>query len=147
MTKTPPTGFINTTMYHLAGALPQLKAWNDDGLTLYALTIVGANKGAMGGASIAGPAVDADGLANGWPAIARQAASEIFDRAPLRRAGAVTVIVILQAQNVSHCTLVNIPAVAPRAAPSASAPLPGRSASAALAHPPRTCAMEAGLLA
>lgn len=97
---------FTTMMLHLVGAMP-LKAWSADGPTLYALTIVGAGDSPKA-ATLAGPAVDVEGLA-GWPSAARRAAIEVFAGAPPRRAHAVTVIAVLQVGNTSNCALFNLP--------------------------------------
>jgi hypothetical protein len=104
-----PARLPATAMYHLAGAMP-LASRSAAGPTLYALTIIGAKDGCHGGATLAGPAVTEAGLTQGWPSIAREAARALFAR-PFRRAGGVTVIVIMQVGRASHCVLVNLPAM------------------------------------
>jgi hypothetical protein len=96
-------------MLHLIGALPQLLAYNNTGFTLYALTVYGANRGTLGAASLAGPAVSADGVTD-WPEEAKRAAEELFSRPAPQRAGAAVVVVLtVQVGRASHCTLIRLP--------------------------------------
>ena len=115
-------------MFHLAGALPQLKSYSDAGPTIYALTVIGAKHDTvLGAASIAGPALDAVGLEDGWPSEARKAAAAIFDRADgngARRGGTVAVIVTVQIGRVSHCSIINIPGDTPRRYRQRNSPAP-----------------------
>jgi hypothetical protein len=107
--QTIPHTVTRAGLYHLTGALPQLRSHNFDGPTVFALTVHGV-KGVdnLGAASIAGPALDASGLASGWPAEAIGAARGIFER-NAQRGGTVTVVVIVQMGKQTHCSLVNIP--------------------------------------
>jgi hypothetical protein len=106
-----PAGLLRTTLYHVGGAMPQLKSWNRNGPTLYALTVVGAKRGSWGGASLVGPALNKRGLTDIWPLAARGVGEELFAKPPARRAGQVSVVVIVQSGNVSHCSMIVIPAM------------------------------------
>jgi len=130
---TPPKHVTAAAMYHLGGAMRQLRSFSADGPTVYALTVFGIGRDAFGAASLAGPALDGNGTAAGWPAEAREAAAAIFRRPAARRAGTVTVIVIVQIGRVSHCTYVNIPGEVPRRQRRASSQASCRDALAAAA--------------
>ena len=122
MSVSPPTDLTMATMYHLSGSLP-LQSWSRGGPTLYALTVgdagVGTQTPGEGAqspgtvATLAGPAVDAAGLTDGWPPVAQDAARELFARATPRRAGQVIVVIVAREGNTLHCTLVNIPGIKP----------------------------------
>lgn len=98
---------------HLVGALPQLQSYNDMGPTVYALTVFGAHRGAIGGGALAGPAVSAIGVTDDWPEAAQHAAKALFAKSSSgRKAGAVVVILIVQVGRESHCVLINVPTAA-----------------------------------
>jgi hypothetical protein len=93
-------------MFHVAGSATQLRSYDDDGPTLYAITVVGDR------ATIAGPALDASGLA-AWPrAVAAAARGALAEGASA--AGAVLVYVTVRAGRDSHCMRVTVPYDAPR---------------------------------
>lgn len=117
MLSNPPPLVTKAGMFHLVGALPQLKSYSDTGPTIYALTVIGAKHDkVLGAASIAGPALDLAGLEADWPAEAKMAATAIFGRSldTARRGGAIIVIVTVQIGRVSHCSIVNVPGDTPR---------------------------------
>lgn len=106
-------------MCHVTGAIPQLRPYAADGATLYALTIYGVRPpvseappktpAAEGAATLAGPAVDCEGL-EGWPEEAAAFARAAFGRPEFRLAGAgdVLVFVTLQEGRVSHCVPIRL---------------------------------------
>jgi hypothetical protein len=141
-----PANLLATTMYHMGGAMPQLKSWNREGPTLYALTIVGARGASRGGASIVGPALDSRGLTDAWPLVAREAGRELFSKPLARRAGQITVVVIVQVGSTSHCSSFIIPAAEPIAVKSIVGGNP-RGGRASNPRPARPCSIEAGPLA
>lgn len=108
-----PSGLMQVVLYHVAGAMPQLKSWNKNGPTLYALTITGLQRGAPGGSSsLVGPALNANGITQEWSPIAALVGRELFSKAPAvmqRKAGQVTVVVIVRVGNTAHCLTLVVP--------------------------------------
>jgi len=97
---------------HLVGALPQLQSYNAEGATVFALTVCGARQDAIGSSTLVGPAVSPAGVSMEWPEIARDKTKLLFEKNSARMAGAVLVILIVQAGREAHCAIINVPTAA-----------------------------------
>jgi len=105
-----PAHALSAAMWHLLGAAPSLRSYSSTGPTVYTLAVFGVKHNTVGAATLAGPALDAGGLAAGWSAEARGAAVRIFEgRQGRRRGGAVLVIIAAQVGRALHCTVASIP--------------------------------------
>ena len=119
----PPVIVSRAAMYHLSGAMCQLRSYDSKGPTVYALTVFGIkgerdlnakeiqipDTNVLGAASLAGPALNFNGLTTDWPPVARDAARSIFDSSDNRMAGAIIVITIVQIGHITHAALINVP--------------------------------------
>lgn len=104
--------------HHLFGSMPQLRSWNDLGLTVYAVSVHGVNarealnsnatRSALGAATIYGPAVDSAGIAD-WPYEMRKAAHLELSKHSLRQVGAVIAITAVQLGDTAHYAVVRVP--------------------------------------